>query len=119
VDTFIIACENGHRIRASAELSGQTHPCPKCRKPVMVPIRRPQPVNHPLTDTKVIRILSEMPPSPAAPRETAEQPEQRACPRCSRWIDINLSVCAHCDCYAGALPDFMGKLLLASVRKPA
>ena len=113
-----VICPSGHRLRANPRLFGQTHPCPKCGVEVSIPAE-PKPQPHPLvgvptpkktiSDSSFMRVLGSCDALPPPPQ--FEQPQQRACPRCSGTISVNASVCEHCHCYAGRMPDFLRQMV--------
>jgi len=107
MDVIYVECEFGHRSKADMKLAGKTLPCPKCQGPVYVP----QPKDT-LSDTGVMRILSDHPIGPVPTPEvfsTSTLPS-RPCPRCQVRVDERRSMCPHCECYIGALPSFLEKL---------
>lgn len=101
-----IACENGHRLNAGHQSQGKTLPCPKCGVAVKVPQHAFESTPDPLSDTGVMRILGASTSFSAEPMVTAAAP-LRACPRCEAGIPLSSSVCEHCQCYLGSMPDFM------------
>ncbi|GAA4460134.1 ATP-binding protein [Novipirellula rosea] len=99
-----VQCHAGHRLKAGTHLRGRTLPCPKCRAEVVVP----QPKDT-LSDTGVMRILGDLAPL-SEPPVAKQQPPQRPCPRCSLEVSVDLSVCNHCQCFIGIVPDYMKQI---------
>ena len=108
-----VVCENGHRIKAMESLAGQTHGCPKCGKPVMIPV----PVkteSAAITDTGVMRILGDASPVPPQPELAVPTVKLRTCPRCNQEVSLNASVCKACQCYLEVAPDMLFRMRVAA-----
>lgn len=116
-----VTCENGHRLKAAAHLCGTSQKCPQCRANVNIPLQSlttyaSDEGRDTLSDTGVMRILGvqdALPPPPAA----VEPEKTHCCPRCDVNISVKANVCQHCQCYVGAIPNFMKKLGLGSGSK--
>ncbi|TWT98450.1 hypothetical protein [Stieleria varia] len=98
-------CPNGHKLRGPAQLIGKQIACPKCKSKFIFGETYKQQVS----DTAVVRILGTPPPSHTAPSETELM---RPCTRCGVSVSASASVCSHCDCYIGAVPDFMKSMMM-------
>ncbi len=97
-------CPNGHKLRGPVQLIGKQIVCPGCKAEFIFGETYKQHVS----DTAVVRILGSAPEAPYAP-STAEV--MRPCSRCGVSISASANVCTHCDCYIGAMPDYMKSLL--------
>ncbi|MCC9603245.1 hypothetical protein LOC67_22070 [Stieleria sp. JC731] len=97
-------CPRGHKVRGGSELIGKTVRCPRCKEKFVFGYQ----IREAVTDTAVVRMLGDAPAIPAAP--VAEEPSLRPCTRCGVAISKNASVCKHCNCYVGHLPDFFARL---------
>ncbi len=108
-----VVCENGHRLKAARHLRGTSRCCPQCKVEVQIPLQSASASHDPLSDTGVMRILGEqdaLPPPPIAAQSAAQSPQYRNCPRCDRSIPVDVSVCQHCQCYTGVMPNFLKKM---------
>ncbi|QDV44565.1 hypothetical protein Enr13x_44310 [Stieleria neptunia] len=111
-----VHCPSGHKLKASPRLFGQTHPCPKCGEKVLIPAEIPPP--HPLlqvaapkksvSDSSLMRVLGSVDAFPPPPQ--IEEPTLRPCPRCECSISIRTTVCQHCQCYVGKMPNFLRRM---------
>ena len=99
-DRLTCECPSGHRLRGPVSLIGQQIKCPKCRCEFIFGETYK---NH-VSDTAVVRILGE---APEPPRIPALDAESRPCSRCGVAVAVTATVCDHCKCYVGAMPDFM------------
>lgn len=102
-DKMTCKCSLGHKLRGSVDLIGKTVRCPRCNDKFVFGYE----VRESVSDTAVMRILGEGPaplPTPKAEMQT------RPCKRCGVGISSKTSVCGHCNCYNGLLPDFFAKL---------
>ncbi|OYP35180.1 hypothetical protein [Rhodopirellula sp. MGV] len=97
-------CPGGHKVRGGSDLIGKTVRCPRCKEKFVFGYQ----IRETVTDTAVVRMLGDFPSLPVAP--IAEQPTMRPCGRCGIAISTNASVCKHCQCYVGHLPDFFARL---------
>lgn len=96
-------CSRGHKVRGSATLIGKTVRCPRCSDQFVFGYE----VRESVSDTAVMRILGD---GPAPPPEPKAQALKRPCSRCGVGISPSASICEHCNCYVGQLPDFFEKL---------
>ena len=113
----IVACERGHRFKAMDAYRGKIVHCPQCQAHVPIPIQSSSTAavptaKDPLSDTGVMRILGDLDPLPPPPvgTQSEESTNYRNCPRCSVSIRTDATLCNHCNCYVGAIPDFFGGL---------
>lgn len=119
-----VSCPSGHRLRGDITLSGSTVRCPKCQQAfVFAPSSNE--AGHPaaaaekhsrVTDTGVMRILGESEPLPPLPEH--KPLIERACPRCSLRVSPEATVCRHCNCYIGAMPQFMQQMMPGTTGTP-
>lgn len=96
-------CNRGHKVRGSVSLVGETVRCPRCSDQFIFGYEERESVS----DTAVMRILGDGPAPAPAPKPQAIT---RPCSRCGVEISPSTSVCEHCNCYVGLLPDFFEKL---------
>jgi len=108
-ETVTCKCPRGHKLRGNAGLIGKTVCCPRCSEKFIFGYQ----VRQYVSDTAVVRILGDAPTAPPLPRD---EPETRPCTRCGVAISAVATVCEHCNCYVGHLPDYMGKM---GDRRPA
>ena len=96
-------CPRGHKLRGGSDLVGRSVRCPRCSEKFVFGYH----VREDVTDTAVVRILGDAPSPPPMP-----QPEfaTRPCQRCGVGISAKSTVCEHCNCYVGSLPDFLANL---------
>ncbi|WP_182867295.1 hypothetical protein [Stieleria mannarensis] len=97
-------CPRGHKLRGGTNLIGETVRCPRCSEKFVFGYQ----VRKDVTDTAVVRILGDGPATPTPPAK--REPKLRPCSRCGVAISAAASVCKHCNCYVGILPDFLSKL---------
>ncbi|MDM4016714.1 hypothetical protein [Roseiconus lacunae] len=97
-------CPGGHKVRGGSELIGKIVRCPRCKEKFVFGYQ----VRETVTDTAVVRLLGDGPTVPQAP--SATEPALRPCTRCGIAISKNASVCKHCNCYVGHLPDYLTRL---------
>lgn len=92
-------CPNGHKLKVANRHSGNSAICPACRSRVTIPGRNP----NPITDSAVVRLLSDEPVLPegaSRPMSTREPPApKRTCPRCTNELSPSARICAHCNLY--------------------
>ncbi len=102
-------CPRGHKLRGNAGLIGKTVRCPRCSEKFVFGYQ----VRQHVTDTAVVRILGDAPAPPPTPQD---DPATRPCTRCGVAMSATATVCDHCNCYVGHLPDYFGQL---ETRRPA
>jgi hypothetical protein len=96
-------CPRGHKLRGAPEMIGQTVRCPRCSEKFVFGYQ----IRQQVTDTAVVRILGD---APAPPPAQIQSPATRPCTRCGVATSAASSVCEHCNCYVGLLPDFLANL---------
>ncbi len=96
-------CPRGHKLRGKAEMVGKTVRCPRCSEKFVFGYF----VRDSVTDTAVVRLLGD---APAPPPEPVKDPSVRMCVRCGVSTSAHLSVCQHCNCYVGVMPDFLSSI---------
>jgi hypothetical protein len=89
-------------LRGKAELIGKTIRCPRCSETFVFGYQ----IREEVTDTAVVRMLGDAPPPPPSPG-ASRQPATRPCARCGVAISVKVSVCEHCQCFVGHLPDYL------------
>ncbi|KAA5545241.1 hypothetical protein FYK55_06140 [Roseiconus nitratireducens] len=99
-------CPNGHKLRGNVELIGKTIRCPRCSETFVFGYQ----VRPSVTDTAVMRILGDGPGAMGPAQEETPQPRLRPCKRCGVSISATVSVCKHCNCYVGMLPDYLAQM---------
>ena len=112
-----VQCPSGHRLRGDTKLLGKIVKCPKCEVEFTFAdpnLTRPptasSAANHrEITDTGVMRILSEM-GELARVNIEPDSVESRPCTRCGTSVPENIAVCSYCNCYVGILPSYMQRL---------
>jgi hypothetical protein len=102
-DKMTCQCPSGHKLRGSVDLIGKTVRCPRCNEKFVFGYQ----VREKVTDTAVVRLLGDGPTPPPIP---GQQKAMRPCSRCGTQIPNSVSVCEHCKCYVGALPDFFQQI---------
>lgn len=96
-------CPRGHKLRGATDLIGKTVRCPRCSEKFVFGYY----VRENVTDTAVVRILGDGPVAVPTPEK---DPTTRLCTRCGVATSAKISVCQHCNCYVGIMPDFMSSL---------
>ncbi|MCO8124296.1 hypothetical protein NHH03_21325 [Stieleria sp. TO1_6] len=96
-------CPRGHKLRGPVGLIGKSVRCPRCSEKFVFGYY----VREDVTDTAVVRILGDAPAPPPMPNS---EHSTRPCGRCGLGISMKSSVCEHCNCYVGHLPDYFAKL---------
>ena len=96
-------CPQGHKLRGPISLIGKQIRCPKCKDVFIFG----ETYKNSVSDTTVMRILGS---GPLPPAEVPQVEQTKSCDRCGMEISPTASVCEHCDCYVGALPDFFRQL---------
>ncbi len=94
-------CPQGHKVKAKAPLAGKMVRCPACKSVMLVP-ERPRNFLKPreeLTQSGVLRILGDAPPSPPMPEPSKQT--HRNCPRCKKSLRVSQTICDHCQLYVG------------------
>ena len=112
-----VQCPSGHRLRGGTKLLGKIVKCPKCKveftfadhKLTRPPTASSAAKNGEITDTGVMRILSEMGEIARVKIEPGSV-ESRPCTRCGTSVPENIAVCSYCNCYVGILPSYMQRL---------
>lgn len=94
-------CPNGHKLRGPVSLIGRQIECPKCNARLIFG----ETYNNSVSDTAVVRILDST--ASVQPSSNDQENESRPCHRCGSLVSSTASVCDHCDCYVGVMPDFM------------
>lgn len=102
-DRIMCKCPRGHKLRGGVDLIGKSVRCPRCSEKFVFGYE----VRESVTDTAVCRILGDAPAAPPAPEK---DPTTRLCSRCGVATSAKISVCQHCNCYVGLMPDFMSSL---------
>ncbi|MEO1619034.1 MAG: hypothetical protein AAFV88_24495 [Planctomycetota bacterium] len=97
-------CPRGHKLKGKPNLIGKSVRCPRCREKFVFGYQ----IREQVTDTAVVRLLGDAPAIPPAPKKTGA--DLRSCTRCGVAISKKTSVCEHCRCYVGHMPDFFDKL---------
>lgn len=111
-DKVVCKCPRGHKLKGSAELIGQSVRCPRCQEKFVFGYQ----IRQDVTDTAVVRLLGD---APAPPPEPKAAPDTRPCTRCGVGISPKASVCQHCKCYVGRLPDYLDRLSPSPAGFPA
>ncbi len=96
-------CPNGHKLKVSDRYVGNPAVCPACKSRVTIPGR----AQTPITDSAVVRLLSDDPPLPESSTRggtstTKRLPSghvNRECPRCQRELPPTARICGHCNLY--------------------
>ena len=96
-------CPRGHKLRGEADLIGKTVRCPRCSEKFVFGYQ----IREDVTDTAVVRILGDAPTPPPTPEK---EPSMRLCTRCGVATSAKASVCQHCNCYVGLMPDFLASM---------
>ena len=135
-----VSCPTGHRVRGDISMAGNTVRCPRCQTQfVFAPIKPGGSNQKAVTDTGIMRILGDAEglapapdPNPSSndqrsvtdtgvmrilgdaeglpPRPEKKTPTHKPCVRCGNSISVNASVCGHCQCYVGVMPQFLEKM---------
>lgn len=105
-------CPSGHKVRGSIGFVGKTVRCPKCREKFAFGSDfTPKPNERDsssVSDTGVMKILGDWHATPDL--SDREQVATKTCSRCGVSIPETSAVCFHCNCYVGAMPNFMKQI---------
>ena len=104
IEQLTCKCPRGHKVRGKPSLIGKNVRCPCCGEKFVFGYF----IRERVSDTAVVRLLGDAPKLPPAPEKL--HAETRTCERCGIAVSKKASVCEHCNCYIGNLPDYYGKL---------
>jgi hypothetical protein len=105
-ERMLCRCPHGHKLRGSVELIGESVRCPRCNEKFVFGYQ----IRESISDTAVVRILGDAPPSSRPNSDSESQDDEGLCDRCGGPVSRAAGVCNPCQNSSSTLPDFFSQL---------